>query len=297
MDSLLSFLTTAHLGLAFSDTSLRVAKTLKKGSALRASLPLPPNAIVHGSLVNPDQVLSELKKLLQAMVIKKEKAIVLLPAERVYTLLVTVPAEDALHPERVAKAITEHFPEPLDEVVHMSKVLRKAADYAEIGVVAVRRDVLKPYLELCALAKLPVAGITTTPAVLATTMNLGPTAPTTLLVDIVSSTLTLFFRGWPIDEAILPPSITPVDVTRAVEQMCLEYQAGTQAIAQIRVQAPATLVTNLQTALFGLKGIAIAAAFPGVSQEDQAFVDVVGAAQGGVKKLTFNLAQKSLAIG
>lgn len=168
-----------------------------------------------------------------------KKAVLCLPPAKVYTHLFQLPVKgkqrDALLKEEIGKMI----PEEINDLTFVSKVLTTGKDptspfglrgtgTVDIGVVAVRKDVLQHYTDTCKEAGLKLISVVTLPVAAALLVKTSQASETFLLVT--SSAVTLFHKGWPIDEALLPEGVKEEKISEEVEELQNEYSTKGMSI-------------------------------------------------------------------
>lgn len=187
---------------------------------------------VPSDLLTPDGVIKnaeECGRLLRAELAKHgvsagASAAVLLPSERVYNHIVSLPVGPARKLQGALQAELERFvPEDVSSLQIRHRVLSQTKQLQEIGVAAARRDVIDRYTDMVKAADLRLDRMTTFTSALACCAKgkdflllVAPTAS-------IGGTLTLIHEHWPIAEALLPPGMPETDIIQEVKDMLTDY--------------------------------------------------------------------------
>lgn len=220
-----SFFAHPVTGIAFGNHEVRAARASLKGSSI---------ALLEHALqaISEEEKKEKLRPALQSLQttgrISLKRSVVLLPAECVYTQLFVVPAVAKKNITGfVNDAVSRMIPEPFAQLKIIRKMLSDSADRTEVGIAAIRQDVLASYQSACKTDKRRIMALTTAPCAIVSAQR--GTKPTSFLLASVSASsgqtiLTLFHHLWPIDEAILPPETAVDRLVQTAESMAAEYR-------------------------------------------------------------------------
>ena len=224
------FLPSPPLGIDFSDEIVRVV--LAKGQPFEA---LRGPQAQNGKIMQRSQG-KDLEEALAKLGEHPKKAVICLPPEKVYTILLHLPPDKDKEQEKmILQEVAKAIPEEIDDLTFVSKVLTKGKEIVDIGVVAVRKDVLQSYTDACNKAGLKLVSALTVPVAAASLVKTSQVLETFLLVT--SSTFTVFHRptssrqaSWPIDEALFPEGAEKEKIKEAIKDLQNEYSARGIAI-------------------------------------------------------------------
>ncbi len=197
-------------------------------------------AMSDGTIRSPLECAQILSESLQAnKVAGSGHLVLLLPPEKVYTHLFIIPkvplaeVASAIRPE-----VERYIPEEIRELTILPWVLGETPQGLEVGVAAVRTDFLAGYLETAQISDIHVERVTTAPAAIASFTHARKEVKTFLLLSLPSSnakraTVTLFYKGWPIDEVVLQPPAADADIVESVAQIIEQYKSRNWPVERI----------------------------------------------------------------
>lgn len=163
--------TRPPIGLDLSDLSVKIVQLERRGDSDKiysfGSVPMAQGSVVDGEIIQKEQVIAAIKKVLVSAgpkKIKTKKVICSLPETKAFLRLVSVPKmkEDEVH-EAIKWEMEANIPLPLDQVYYDWQVLDmkigKDKEKTDILVVAVARKVVDQFIEVVELAGLEVNGM------------------------------------------------------------------------------------------------------------------------------------------
>lgn len=216
------------IALELTETHVRLARgqqhdaTVKLGGHAEAEFPT--------ELLEKGDV-QALSKVLQTLLVSAKESsvrdvVLLLPPSRVYTCLVDCTSHD-VQSGKIHEEIAKIFPEDLSTLSFQTKPLEEEDSGRSVGAAAVQKSVLKTLLDACKKANLRITCVTTSPCILASRIE-KKSGGDFLIISAaglsVSQTVTLFHRGFPIDESVLPAGSSEKEVAGELRALFDEYR-------------------------------------------------------------------------
>jgi len=204
------------LGLAFTDSDIYAV--LAKGTFVKGSIKkkvsekLPEGAVKGGVIVDTKKVVEVLCKIQKVM--GTSRVAICLPPELVYCTHCTVTPEHSLE-----AAVEQNIPEKLSALRYWTKTYKDAQGKKQVGILAVRKDVLQGISDACRKAGFRVVSITSLSLSLA-----GRGSSLVVSGSSLKPTLTIFYNGWPIDEAVLPQKASDDEIVEELREFMEEYR-------------------------------------------------------------------------
>lgn len=269
-----------RIALEFTGTHIRIARGEEHGNDLKIFE--HAESELKGT---PNEIQNILKS---AKLTSVNDCTLLLPPSWIYTCLIEN-KEPHLQQKRLREDIAKFIPEDINELIIQTKTLPANAGTSMVGVAAISKNKRKHIEDLCSDAKLHIACITTLPCILASRFQQGALRDGIVVTCIERSpiTVTLFYRGFPIDESILPPPTSSTDVAKEVKNLLTEYQ-------QRKIFKEGTvLVYGPETLLHACKEIAqwnVMPAFPKATTAELPWLGLAAACTSRPGSVAINLA-------
>lgn len=227
------------IGIEFTTKSIRAARAKQNGSTIKL--------LEHGEELFPDEgprtgkeadasatKSLALQKLLDSLHTSPKKVVLVIPSRQVYTHLFTFPvsAKNDLQ-KQIQGEVARSIPEEPGNLKLLSKILHQSHEKIDVGIAAARTDVLQEYTNACVAAHLRPIGVTTAPCMIAHILPEHPPSFTLIHATETSTTVTLFYNAWPIDEEVFPEGASMETVVQAAQSMMKEYQESGLAAERI----------------------------------------------------------------
>lgn len=209
-----------RIGVQFTENSVRAVQVRgglpKPKPGKKSEEKLPEGAMQDGLIMDPEKCVESLKKLRKS--IKASHIHLCLPVNEVYTQLI----RSGGGKKALREAINKTIPEPYEDLIAISSRTIKTTEGRSVCVAAVRKDVVKAYTDASKAAGFKVRGLAPSSIALG---GLVKKKKTFLLVNLedAAPTLTVFYKGFPIDEALLT-STAAVEVIKNIQAIMQEYK-------------------------------------------------------------------------
>lgn len=255
-----SFWKTPTTGVAFAGSHVLCAQASKRDNALllleHADRPL--TTAKDADLPDAGELRSALSSAALAARCSLRRSVLLLPEDRVYTQLCAFPpASKANLLAFVHDAVARTIPEEFSSLRVTHKILAESAERLDVGVAAVRRDILQRYLDAFDAKTAHALCVTAASCAIVAAHAQEKPASFFLIHESPDHTIvTLFHHLWPVDEALLPLGVPEDIFLRAAESMAAE--AREQGLESTTI----FLTGHLQAKPSSASGLSTQAIFP-----------------------------------
>lgn len=288
--------------LECTETHLRLARGEEHGTTLKlthhAEEELPRELFEKRDEAGVLAVLEKLLKGVEGYSVRD--TVLLLPSSWVYTCFLQCTSTEMTTGGAQA-AMTKVFPEDLALLSIKTKVLSEQNGVISLGAAAVRSSLFTTLERACGRANLHLVCVTTLPCILAVCHeNKGASKEDTFIVSApgpsLSSTVTLFHHGWPIDESVLYGKIGEREVIMDLHALFEEYR-GRHFLkgGTLSVYGSAELIReceNLVGKIQASEPWSVTAIFPTVVGTDLPWLGLAAASTYNLDRLSMNFAQK-----
>lgn len=228
MSASLFYRKSAHFGFDIGATTVKLVQIKKSGRHLRVQgygyAEFAPENITEGIIVDPETIAQKVKPLLKQLKagkISARRAVVSLPAHKIFTRTLQLPAMSASDLESAVHFEAEQYiPVPATDLYVdyeiVSKGKNKEGEFQNVVMVAAPRAIVDSYMQLFKLLNIEVEAIeSSTDATMRAAVAATLPAPGTLLIDIgsISSNLSIYDPTSPLTGSA---PVGGADITRAL---------------------------------------------------------------------------------
>ncbi len=263
------FFSSPLIGLEFTDHAIRAVvarrsflrRGKKKADAtiqLQSEGKIPQHSLEQGIVKDREKCAEALDDVITNLHVPthRKRAVLCLPASKVYTSILTLPSLPSGKMERddlIRSTVADIIPEQSSDLTITSTVLHSSAKESVVGIAAVARTVLQVYLDLCKDAGVDILGVTTAPLVIAASLSEGENLFLLLQGGIKGGgevTVTLFDSLWSIDEEVLPGESDNDTAINVINELLAEGKSRDHVIEKLFVHGGSAMLNALRDANF-----------------------------------------------